>query len=269
MASAGAWERRTSGPDDAASTVLLIPGGMCTAAFYDDVVAQPALTGAGIRLVATTVPGFGPGRPAGEPAFDSVVRGAAALAAEVGADAVVGHSIGANIALEMAAGGHFGGPVALLEPAFSREDEYAVLGTMDRIGRVPGIGALAWWAAIRTIGIASRGELPPGRRQALGRDMARSDPSFCRAMVHSYLAHLDEHGSLVPRLCRSGATAVAVFCDRSDVGLTDEERAGLQACPTVTLIDVADSGHMVMTDQPARTAQIIVELAAPAHTLRG
>ena len=91
--------------------------------------------------------------------------------------------------------------------------------------------------------------------------MKQSDPRFCRRMVRSYFEYLDRHhGSLVARLCDSGVTATVVFCDRSKVGLTDEERSGLEACPNVTLVDVADSGHIVMTDQPARTADLILEL---------
>jgi hypothetical protein len=36
---------------------------------------------------------------------------------------VVGHSPGANVAIEMLAAGHFSGPLVLLAPSFSREDE--------------------------------------------------------------------------------------------------------------------------------------------------
>jgi hypothetical protein len=43
--------------------VLLLPGGWCTAVFYTELMAEPAL--AGIRLVAVTLPGNG-GTPAPE-----------------------------------------------------------------------------------------------------------------------------------------------------------------------------------------------------------
>jgi pimeloyl-ACP methyl ester carboxylesterase len=56
--------------------------------------------------------------------------------------------------------------------------------------------------------------------------------------------------------------AIVVFGDRSKVGLTDEERSGLEACATVNLVDVSDSGHMLMIDQPARTAELILELVS-------
>jgi pimeloyl-ACP methyl ester carboxylesterase len=116
--------------------------------------------------------------------------------------------------------------------------------------------------AVKTIGNAMKGEFPPERHDALVAEMKQSDPNFCRHMVHSYFEYLDHHDSLVRRLCESGARALVVFCDRSKIGLTDEERSGLESCPTTKLIDVADSGHMVMTDQPGRTAEIIRDLVS-------
>src|SRR6185437_8458273 len=58
------WDRRESGPGDAPQTALLLPGGMCTAVQYEELMAEPAL--ANVRLVAVTMPGMGhpgPGRP--------------------------------------------------------------------------------------------------------------------------------------------------------------------------------------------------------------
>jgi pimeloyl-ACP methyl ester carboxylesterase len=254
------WDLHETGPVDADHTVLLLPGGMCTAAFFDDVVRDPKLSGASIRLVATTVPGFGGTQALEDPTMEHVARAAGRLASDLGCDAVVGHSVGANIALEMVAAGEFSGPVALLEPAFSREDEYKELAILDRVGRLPGLGHLAWVASVKTIGTAMKGELPADRHDALVAEMKKSDPRFCRRMVRSYFEYLNQHGSLVQRLCDSGARALVVFCDRSKVGLTGEERSGLEACPNVTLVDVPDSGHMVMTDQPARTVELILEL---------
>jgi pimeloyl-ACP methyl ester carboxylesterase len=256
------WDLHETGPVGAEHTVLLLPGGMCTAAFFDDVVKQPTLSEAPIRFVAATVPGFGGTRPLGDPTMENLAKLAGKLAADLGCDAVVGHSMGANITLEMVAAGEFAGPVALLEPAFSREDEFKELAILDRIGRLPGLGHLAWVASLKTIGIAMKGEFPPDRHEALVGEMKKSEPRFCRRMVRSYFQYLDRHGSLVPRLCESGARALVVFCDRSKVGLTDEERSGLEACPNVTMVAVADSGHMVMSDQPARTAELILELVS-------
>jgi pimeloyl-ACP methyl ester carboxylesterase len=53
------WQLHASGPPDAEHTVLLLPGALCTAAFFEDLMAEQSLSGESIRLVATTIPGFG------------------------------------------------------------------------------------------------------------------------------------------------------------------------------------------------------------------
>ena len=49
------WQLRESGPADAGHTVLLLPGGLCGAGSYAELMAQPAL--AQTRLIAATLPG--------------------------------------------------------------------------------------------------------------------------------------------------------------------------------------------------------------------
>ena len=49
------WELREAGAPDADATALLLPGGMCSTAFYDDVLGYAALED--VRLVAATPPG--------------------------------------------------------------------------------------------------------------------------------------------------------------------------------------------------------------------
>lgn len=112
-----AWDIQESGPADVRATVLLLPGGMCSGAFYEDVMAAPALASAPVRLIAATVPGHAGTPPPRDLSMENYAAPAGTLAAERGCDVVVGHSLGANVALEMAAGGHFSGPVVLLSDA--------------------------------------------------------------------------------------------------------------------------------------------------------
>ena len=49
------WEKVEWGPADADQTILLLPGGMCSARSWLEVAQQPSL--AGLRLVAVTMPG--------------------------------------------------------------------------------------------------------------------------------------------------------------------------------------------------------------------
>ncbi|MBC6448685.1 alpha/beta fold hydrolase [Actinokineospora xionganensis] len=131
------WEIVESGPIDAARSVLLLPGGMCTAAFYQDLMAEPSLTG--VRMVAATLPGFGGTPPPEDLGLGNHARLAADLAAEHGCDAVVGHSFGANVAVEMAVSAGFTGPLVLLAPSLSRGDASMVLRVLNQLGKVLGI----------------------------------------------------------------------------------------------------------------------------------
>src|SRR4051812_16727953 len=133
-----AWELREAGPLDAEHTVLLLPGGMCSAASYAEVMAEPAL--ARMRLVAATLPGHAGAPPPDDYTVENYGRLAADLATKVGADVVVGFSMGATVALEMIASGGFTGPTVLLGISLSAKDEPAFFRALVRLGGV--LGAL-------------------------------------------------------------------------------------------------------------------------------
>ena len=252
------WDIRESGPSNAERTVLLLPGGMCTAVFFEPIM--DALVGAPVRVVAATLPGFGRTPHPADFSIENYASLAGQLAGDVRADIVGGHSLGGNVALEMAARGEFDGPVLLLSPTFSREDEAKELGVLDRLGAVPVVGQLAWLAMLKTMPKAMGKRFPAERRQALVADMANNDPRFCRRGVRTYFEYLDAHGSLVPRLCQSGVKSYVVFGDNDEIGLTDEERSALENCMDVTLITVANATHGLIIEQPARIAELILEL---------
>ncbi|MGW1749063.1 alpha/beta fold hydrolase [Streptomyces sp. NPDC002092] len=50
--------------------------------------------------------------------------------------------------------------------------------------------------------------------------------------------------------------------DHDEIGLTDVERRGLEACPQVRTVTVPDAGHLVLVEQPARVADVILDAAA-------
>jgi pimeloyl-ACP methyl ester carboxylesterase len=260
----GRWDVRESGPLDAEHTVLLLPGGMCTTVAMEPIM--DALAPAAIRVVAATLPGFGRTWHPDDLSMENYAALAGKLAADIGADVVAGHSLGANVALEMVAAGGFYGPVALLSPSFSREDEAKELGTMNSIGRVPGIGLLAWTAMLKVMPRAMKSKLPAESADVFATDLANNDPRFCRALVRNYFKYLDRHGSLVPRLCDSSVKAVVAFGDDDEIGLTDEERRGLEASADVSLVTITEATHFMVVEQPAQIAKLICELAGVAST---
>ncbi|MFE7927475.1 alpha/beta fold hydrolase [Streptomyces sp. NPDC057456] len=253
------WEVRRAGPRDAPHRVLMIPGGLCTTEFYADVMAEPAV--AGLGMVAATLPGFGRTEAPEDVSMDHYARLMAGFAADAGCETVVGHSLGANVALEMAARGLFRGPVVLLSPTFSRGDEATFLTVLNAVGRVPVLGGAAWKAMIALLPRSMKREMPPHRAEALAAVMGGNDPAACRRIVRGYYAYLDRYPSLVPRLCGSGAPAWVVRGDRDGIGLTADERQGLEACPRVRMVNVPDAGHLLLVEQPAAVAEVVAEAA--------
>ena len=74
------WELSEAGPLDAKHTVLLLPGGMCSARSYAEVMAEPAL--AQTRLVAATLPGHAGAPPPDDYSVENYARLTARLASE-------------------------------------------------------------------------------------------------------------------------------------------------------------------------------------------
>src|SRR4249919_3276314 len=176
------WERVESGPADAERTVLLLPGGMCTARQYRELMAEPAL--ATNRLVAVTLPGHGGTSPADDVSMQRAAQAVGNAAAELECDAIVGHSLGANVALEMAASGAYACPLILLAPSFSRADEARALRVLDGLGRV--IGHWPYSAMLRMIDAALKDSpLPEDRRVELVADLRRNDPRWVRRAIHA------------------------------------------------------------------------------------
>jgi pimeloyl-ACP methyl ester carboxylesterase len=257
---------RAGGADEPDHRVLCLPGGLCTAAFYDDVLAMPALAAHGVRAIATTLPGFGGiPFPAG---FDASVEAHAAfagnLARDLGCDAVVGHSFGANVAIEMAAGGHFDGHLILLAPTFSPEDEMKGLETINRIGYVPVLRSLVTALLFRSFPKMLRGHVPDDSVERLAAEMASSNRSDIRLNLRGSYAHLYKYGTLAGRLCRSGVQAEIVFGEDDEVGMTPAERSTLESCPTARLHFVPDCGHMLPNEKPEWVADLIVGTVAVA-----
>ena len=254
------WVVRESGPPGADHAALLLPGALASAVFYDDLLAEPSIEEASIRFVATTLPGFG-GTPApADLSMEGYAREAARLAAESGCDLVVGHSLGANVALEMVGSGAFSGPVVLISPSFSRADESRFPRALDRLSVV--LGSLPYALMLKLVGPAMKNSLPPHRRDALVAELKQNDPRFLRRQTRLYLDYLDRHGTLAPRLCDSGVPARVVFGEHDEIGLAEEERNVLQQCSTVTLVTVPGTGHFALNDKPGEIARIVLDALA-------
>jgi pimeloyl-ACP methyl ester carboxylesterase len=261
------WTFREGGAKEAGRTVLLLPGAFCTAAFYEEVLEEPAPAEAGVRFVAATPPGFG-GNPA-PTGFDMSLAAYAELveqeAERLGATAIVGHSLFANVLILVAERGRFEGPLVLLSPCFSKQDEEKDVRQIGPLARIPGLGALVFRIAPLTFSSSMKGRFPADRHDELVAEMRKNEPRAMRQLVLRYFEHLDEPGpALAQRLADSGSQAWVVRGDEDEVRLADAEAAILDAASNVTLVPIPGARHFSMTDQPAAVAQAILRAAAGA-----
>ena len=256
------WELREAGPVDAERTVLLLPGGMCSAGSYAEVMAEPAL--AGMRLVAATLPGHAGAPPPDDYSVENYARLTNELATKIGADIVVGFSMGATVALEMVASGGFTGPVVLLGISLSAEDEPAFFRALVRLDSV--LGSLP--AAVLARGAASmvkRAPVSTERQQELREDFRKNVPQHVRVGLREYLRWLRRHERPAERLCRAGVPTWIVHAEKGDGGLTDDERRTLEACPHARLVTIPGTVFLLPNEVPERIADVTVEAVGHAR----
>ena len=253
------WQLFESGPTDAQHTVLLLPGGMCSARSYLEVTQQPNL--AEVRLVAATLPGMA-GAPSPEDySHEAYGRITAELVEKTGADVVVGFSMGANVALEMVEKELFTGPTVLLGISMTEADEAAFLVNAVRLTRVLGNAPMA----LMKKGVPSmlkRLPVSPERRAELAEDFRRNDTTDMRLSLRAYMEWLRtgiDHAAL---LCRSGVPTWVVHAEKGDGGLTDAERRTLEACPTVRVVTIPGSVFLLPNEVPDQVASVIAEAVA-------
>jgi pimeloyl-ACP methyl ester carboxylesterase len=259
------WEFREAGPPDAGSTVLLLPGGMCSAGFFAEVMAEPAL--ARTRLVAATLPGHAGTPPPEDYSIENYARLAAEVAASVGADVVVGFSMGASVALEMVASRGFAGPVVLLGIALSTEDEPAFFRALVQSGGV--LGSLP--ASVLAKGAASMVKRIPvsaERQNEMREDLRKNVPGHMRHALNEYLRWLQRNNRPAERLCQAGVPTWVVHAEKGDGGLTADERRTFESCPHVRVVTIPGHVLFLPNEVPEQIARVVLDAVAQGRRQR-
>ena len=255
------WEIVESGPAGAEQTVLLLPGGMCSARSYAEVMAVSTL--ARTRLLAVTLPGHAGAPSPKDFSTESYARITAELAKSAGVDVVVGFSMGAMVAYEMAVSGSFAGPVVLLGASLSAADEPRFFRAIIRLGSI--LGTLPM--AVLKKGAASmvkHAPVPPERQAELRADFARNNTHHMLQGLQAYLRWLRRDEDPARRLCEAGVPAWVVHAEKGDGGLTQHERTTLEACPHVRVVTFPGHVFFLPNEVPDRIADVIVQALAEA-----
>jgi pimeloyl-ACP methyl ester carboxylesterase len=215
-------------------------------------MAEPSL--AGMRLVAATLPGQAGAPPLDDSSVENYARVVSELAEQVGADIVLGFSMGAVVAVEMVVSGAFTGPVVLLGVSLSTKDEPWFFRALVRLGVG---GLLAKGAASMVKRIPASAE----RQEELRADFRKNVAADAQQSLREYLAWLGRGEGRAQRFCNAGVPAWVVHAEKGDGGLTDEERRTLEACPNVHLVTIPGHVFFLPNEVPGRIADVVLQAA--------
>jgi len=252
-----AWERLIVGPLDADRSVLLLPGGANAARSFDLVMAEPALSG--VRLLATTLPGMAGAPVSAEVSIPAVARRAGELARENACDVVVGFSYGATIALDMVLSGHFQGPVVLLGLSLTTPDESTFFRYVVRVSQKVGRWPMAILFRLMPM-MARSAKTSERHKKDLIEDFKQNRAGDAVRVCGEYLDYIAADRNFAAELAASGSPVWVVHAEeKGDGGLTDAERATLEAAPNVTLVTIPGAVFLIPDEAPQRTAAVIAD----------
>jgi hypothetical protein len=80
----------------------------------------------------------------------------------------------------------------------------------------------------------------------------------------AYLDYIAADPDPAARLAASGNPAWVVHAEKGDGGLTDAERATLEAAPNVTLVKIPGAVFFLPDEAPQQTAEVIASAVAQA-----
>ena len=252
----GDWELRESGPPEAESTALLLPGGMCSAGSYAEVMAEPALNGT--RLVAATLPGNVGAPPLADYSMENYAQVTTELAKQISADVVVGYSCGASVAFEMVVSGSFTGPVVLLGISLSSKDESAFFRGLIQSGKVLRSAPTRLLASVAG-SMIKRTELPAERKRELQEDFHKNVPQDTMRALTAYVSWLHQLERPAQQLCVADVPTWIVHAEKGDGDLTDDERKTLETCQHTHVVTIPGNVFFLPNEASERVADIIVE----------
>src|SRR6266545_781965 len=234
------WEVLTAGSPEADRSVLLLPGGANAARSFNLVMADPALSG--VRRVATTNPGNAGAPLSKDVSVPELARQAGELAKTHDCDVVVGFSLGTTL-------------TTADESRFFR----TVVRASQKVGRWP------MALLIRLMPLMARSaKTDPAHKKELIEDLKRNRAAEVVPVCSEYLDYIATDRDPAADLAASGNPVWVVHAEKGDGGLTDAERATLQAAPNVTLVTIPGAVFLLPDEAPQQTAAVIANALSHA-----
>ncbi|MBI2692565.1 MAG: alpha/beta hydrolase [Solirubrobacterales bacterium] len=223
---------------------------------YVDLVAELD----GVTTLAANPPGFAqnappPGLTYATTEYAELIE---RLAAAERIDMLAGHSLSANILIEVAARNNFTGPIVLLDPCLRFRNEYRSVRLLRRLERVPPLAKRAYAATTKSFPESMKGLIRPERLDEIVTDMQKTPPEQNRAVINGYFDHLEQYGTLAARLADARGEIHYVRGDAESIGFDREDIEKIVAQENVTTHAVTNSDHFTMLDNPKEVSEILV-----------
>ena len=159
--------------------------------------------------------------------------------------------------LEMLLSGNFRGPVVLLGISLTTEDEAGFFRSTVRLSQKVGRWPLGILLRLLPLMVRSA-KIPEPHKRELIEDLKQNRAGDAVRVSGEYLDYIALDRNFAAELASSGSPVWVVHAEeKGDGGLTDAERAALQAAPNVTLVTIPGSVFLLPDEAPQKTAAVI------------
>jgi hypothetical protein len=134
---------------------------------------------------------------------------------------------------------------------------------MIQLGRVLGTLPAAFLKKMTPM-MVKQTPLPPERRDELLAAFAKNNTRDMRLGLLAYVDWLGEDEDRARQFCDTGVPGWFLHAEKGDGGLTDHERATLEACSNVRVVTLPGNVFMLPNEAPAAVADLITEALAGA-----
>jgi pimeloyl-ACP methyl ester carboxylesterase len=112
--------------------------------------------------------------------------------------------------------------------------------------------------------MARSAKTPKPHKRELIEDFKQNRAGDSVRVSSEYLDYIAADLDYAAKLAASGIPVWVVHAEKGDGGLTDAERATLQAAPNVTLVTIAGSVFLLPDEAPEQTAAVIATALSQA-----
>ncbi|HKN45317.1 MAG TPA: hypothetical protein VJW23_15505 [Propionibacteriaceae bacterium] len=163
----------------------------------------------------------------------------------------------------MVLSGLFQGPVVLLGISPTTADEARFFRGVVRAAERVGVWPMAILLRLMPL-MARSAKTTEVHKQELLEDIKMNTARDAVRVSSEYLDYIAADRDPAAELSASGHPAWVVHAEKGDGGLTDDERATLEAAPTVTLVTIPGAVFLLPDEAPQQIAEVIATAVAQA-----